>query len=447
MNKNVTVVVGSKWGDEGKGKIASREAKNAKLVIRATGGSNAGHTIVYNGVTLALHLIPSGIVYPQSTAIIGPGTVVDPQILLIEIKMLEQMEIPNIHERLKISGKAHVVFPWHKYLDELHETVKKHPIGTTKRGIGPAYADKASRKGLRIYDLLLPVDEIEKKIYENVYLHNQLFIANGMDECVVNPHEAAVQFSIYGNQLRHYVTDITPLCTEAISNNEKIVIEGAQAYRLDNDDPEYPNVTSSHPVTCGAILGAGLPPQALKISIGVDKAYNTRVGNGPFPTELPSSIGEDGNIIENHPVMEGDIIRELGYEYGATTGRPRRCGWMDAVMLRSAKYGCGIDVLCINHLDTLGKIGNKIGYVKVCVAYTYMGKTISFYPDDTSLTHEIPSPIYETIEGGWEITSDMKSFTDLPEKAQQFVKIVERVSEIPVKFVGIGPANDDIIEV
>ena len=216
---------------------------------------------------------------------------------------------------------------------------------------------------------------------------------------------------------------------------------------MDNDDPEYPNVTSSHPVTCGAILGAGLPPQALKISIGVDKAYNTRVGNGPFPTELPSSIGEDGNIIENHPVMEGDIIRELGYEYGATTGRPRRCGWMDAVMLRSAKYGCGIDVLCINHLDTLGKIGNKIGYVKVCVAYTYMGKTINFYPDDTSLTHEIPSPIYETIEGGWEITSDMKSFTDLPEKAQQFVKIVERVSEIPVKFVGIGPANDDIIEV
>lgn len=446
MERNVTAVVGCKWGDEGKGKIASRVAKESNIVIRATGGSNAGHTVVFNGKKLALHLVPGGITYPNKTGIIGPGTVIDPKVLLDEIALLKDCGVSDIENRLKISGRAHVVFPWHKDLDELHESVKQNPIGTTKRGIGPTYSDKATRKGIRIYDLLLPVEELEKKIREDVFLHNQLFSANNMEECTVNPEEIAPVFSEYGKMLKPYVTDVLPIYINAIKNNDKIVIEGAQACRLDNDDGEYPDVTSSHPVASGCLLGAGLPPQILKLVIGVDKAYNTRVGNGPFPTELPSSIDKNGNLIPGHTKMEGDVIRELGYEYGATTGRPRRCGWMDAVMLRNAKYNCGVDVLCINHLDTLGKIGMELGYVKVCVAYSYMGHTIDYYPDDTKLTNIIPEPIYETIEGGWEITKSMKTFDELPESAKKFVEIVERISEIPVKFVGIGPANDDIIE-
>lgn len=446
MNNCVTVVVGCKWGDEGKGKIASLTSKNAKFVIRATGGSNAGHTVIYNGKKVALHLIPGGITYPNKIGIIGPGTVIEPKVLLDELALLKDSGVSDIEDRLKISGRAHVVFPWHKDLDELHEQVKEHPIGTTKRGIGPTYSDKATRKGLRIYDLLLPVDELEKKINEDVFLHNQLFLANNMEECVVDSKKFAMTFAEYGQLLRPYVTDVLPIYMETIKNNDGIVIEGAQAFRLDNDDGEYPDVTASHPVTSGCLLGAGLPAQALKLVIGVDKAYNTRVGNGPFPTELPSSIDENGNLIPNQPKLKGDIIRELGYEYGATTGRPRRCGWMDAVMLRTAKYGCGIDVLCINHLDTLGKIGMELGYVNVCVAYSYMGKIINYYPDNTRLTHTIPEPVYETIEGGWKIDESMKTFDSLPEKAKQFIEIVERISEIPVKFVGTGPANDDIIE-
>ena len=207
--------------------------------------------------------------------------------LLDELALLKDSGVSDIEDRLKISGRAHVVFPWHKDLDELHEQVKEHPIGTTKRGIGPTYSDKATRKGLRIYDLLLPVDELEKKINEDVFLHNQLFLANNMEECVVDSKKFAMTFAEYGQLLRPYVTDVLPIYMETIKNNDGIVIEGAQAFRLDNDDGEYPDVTASHPVTSGCLLGAGLPAQALKLVIGVDKAYNTRVGNGPFPTELP----------------------------------------------------------------------------------------------------------------------------------------------------------------
>lgn len=447
MKRCVTAVVGCKWGDEGKGKIASLVTKDSQFVIRATGGSNAGHTVIYNGKKLALHLVPGGITYPNKIGIIGPGTVIDPKVLLDEITLLKNSGVTDIEERLKISGRAHVVFPWHKNLDELHEKVKENPIGTTKRGIGPTYSDKATRKGVRIYDLLLPVDELEKKIREDVFLHNQLFLANNMEECVVDSKEFATIFSEYGKLLKPYVTDILPILMDAVSNNNGIVIEGAQAYRLDNDDGEYPDVTSSHPVASGCLLGASLPPQSLKIVIGVDKAYNTRVGNGPFPTELPSSIDKNGNLITGKTMLEGDVIRELGHEYGATTGRPRRCGWMDAVMLRNAKYACGVDVLCINHLDTLGEIGRKLGYIKICVDYYYMGKVIHYYPDDTNLTHQIPEPIYVTIEGGWKIDKSMRDFFSLPESAKEFIRIVEKASEIPVKFVGIGPANDDIIEI
>ncbi len=447
MNKCVTVIIGTKWGDEGKGKIASREAKNAKLVIRATGGNNAGHTVVYNNNKLALHLIPGGIVYSQTTCMIGPGVVIDPEVLLSEIKLLKKNGIPNIFNRLKISGRAHVILPYHKDLDELHENLKEHPVGTTKRGIGPCYSDKDNRVGIRMYDLLLPEKELKKKIYEAVKLHNLAFKQNGMEYCVVNPNELAKTCCDYGNNLRHYITDIDPIIAEAIDNNDKIVVEGAQAFRLDLDHGDYPMVTSSNPVASGTLCGAGLPPQAVKTVIGIDKAYNSRVGNGPFPTELPASIDENGNVIKNTTPLEGDVIRDLGHEYGTTTGRPRRCGWMDAIILRSARYTCGIDYLCINHLDTLGEIGLKLGHVKVCTGYLYQGKEINYYPDDIGLTGEVPEPIYETLEGGWSIDSSIETFEDLPGKAKEFIRIVEAISGIPVKYVGTGPANDDLIEI
>ena len=447
MNKCVTVIIGTKWGDEGKGKIASREAKNAKLVIRATGGNNAGHTVVYNNNKLALHLIPGGIVYSQTTCMIGPGVVIDPEVLLSEIKLLKKNGIPNIFNRLKISGRAHVILPYHKDLDELHENLKEHPVGTTKRGIGPCYSDKDNRVGIRMYDLLLPEKELKKKIYEAVKLHNLAFKQNGMEYCVVNPNELAKTCCDYGNNLRHYITDIDPIIAEAIDNNDKIVVEGAQAFRLDLDHGDYPMVTSSNPVASGTLCGAGLPPQAVKTVIGIDKAYNSRVGNGPFPTELPASIDENGNVIKNTTPLEGDVIRDLGHEYGTTTGRPRRCGWMDAIILRSAHYTCGIDYLCINHLDTLGEIGLKLGHVKVCTGYLYQGKEINYYPDDIGLTGEVPEPIYETLEGGWSIDSSIETFEDLPGKAKEFIRIVEAISGIPVKYVGTGPANDDLIEI
>ena len=445
FNKCVTVIVGTKWGDEGKGKIAAREAKDADVVIRATGGNNAGHTVIYNGKKLALHLIPGGIVYLRTTCIIGPGVVVSPEVLLSEIKMLEENGVPGIDSRLKISGRTHVILPYHKDLDELHEKMKENPVGTTKRGIGPCYSDKDNRVGIRMYDLLLPEEELEMKIYEATKLHNQAFRENGMNACVVDAGKLANSYHLLGRKLRKYITDISPIISDSIWYGKKIVVEGAQAFRLDLDHGDYPMVTSSNPVTAGTLCGAALPPQALKTVIGVDKAYNSRVGNGPFPTELPASIDDNGNIITVAKPLEGDIIREFGHEYGTTTGRPRRCGWMDATILHSAKYTCGIDYLCINHLDTLGKIGNELGHVKICVGYIYQERRYNFYPDNIELTHEIPKPIYKTLEGGWSIDSSCKSYDDLPALAKEFIRIVEDASKIPVKYIGTGPANDDLI--
>lgn len=438
MYSNVTVIVGTKWGDEGKGKVAAAESQNAKVVIRATGGNNAGHTVVHNGKELPLHLVPGGIVYPETTCIIGPGVVLDLEVLLSEIDLLKSNGI-NLDNRLKISGRAHVILPYHKDLDVLHEKIKNKPVGTTKRGIGPCYADKANRVGIRMYDLLLEPEKLKEKIYEASILHNQAFLDNNMPECQINVEELTEIYSSYGVKLKKYITNIDPIISIAIDNRDKIVVEGAQAFRLDLDHGDYPMVTSSNPVSAGTLCGAAIPPQAVKTIIGIDKAYNSRVGNGPFPTEVPSSNNPD-------QLSEGDIIRELGHEYGTTTKRPRRCGWMDIPILRSAKYTCGLDALCINHLDTLGKIGEKLGYIKVCVAYRYQGKTIDYFPDDISLTGEIPTPIYHQIEGGWNIDrKTVKSFEDLPVSAQKFIFLIEGVSGLYVKYIGIGPDNDDLI--
>ena len=323
--------------------------------------------------------------------------------------------------------------------------MKKHPVGTTKRGIGPSYADKNNRTGIRMYDLLLPTNKLEEKIKEAIKPHNQLFKANHMEDAIADAKSLAEEYHLLGKNLEKYIADISPIISDAIDNNEKIVVEGAQAFRLDLDHGDYPMVTSSNPVVSGTLCGAALPPQSLKVVIGVDKAYNSRVGNGPFPTELPASIDEYGNVIKDDVALEGDIVRDLGHEYGTTTKRPRRCGWIDCPILRSAKYTSGIDYLCLNHLDTLGKIGLKLGYIKVCTSYKYKGKIINHYPDDINLSGQIPEPIYETLNGGWKIDSNCRNYSELPSLAKKFVEIVEKASGIPVKYLGTGPANNDLI--
>ncbi len=441
---NAKYIAGAKWGDEGKGKIASRESEDAKLVIRATGGANAGHTIIYKDNKLALHLVPGGIVNPEAICLIGQGVAFDPIIFLQEIEDLNKINVPNVRERIKISGRAPVVFPYHKDLDGLYESIKDNPIGTTKRGIGPCYADHDNRVGMRVYDLLLPEDELAKKIDVATRVHNQLFKLYNMENCIVDPKKLAKEFHEYGQKIKEMVVNADILTSKARKNGDKIAVEGAQAYRLDKNYGDYENVTSSNCVTAGALIGGHLNHKDVKEVVMITKAYDSRVGNGPFPTELPAHIKNDVVLPYDKP-FEGDIIREEGHEYGATTKRPRRVGWCDAVILRSAKDAEGADYICINHLDTLGKIGNILGNIKICVGYKYQGKEIDYYPDDMNLTHEVPTPIYKTLKGGWDISSDLRDYNKLPDLAKEFIKIVEDVAEIPVKYIGVGPKNEDLI--
>lgn len=442
LRPTATIVNGGAWGDEGKGKIASREAKDAGLVIRATGGANAGHTVVYNGRKLGLHLVPGGIVYSQTTALIGQGVVLDPNILLNEIEELENAGVDQVQSRLKISGRAHLVFPYHKIKDQLEEKYKDNPIGTTKRGIGPAYEDKDSRVGLRVYDLLLPLSKLEAKISVATRMLNQIFNHNEISS--VDAHRLAETYKQYGKKLEPMIVNADILVDAFVKAGEKIVVEGAQAYRLDKDWGDYPDVTSSNCVTPGALIGAHLNQKDVKKVVTVVKGYFSRVGEGPFPTEQPAHI-KNNVVLKYDTPFVGDIIREAGGEYGVSTGRPRRCGWFDAVLVKSSKRALGTDYLCINHVDTLGRLGKMLGSIKVCVKYCYQGGIIDYYPDDIELTGEIPTPVYEEIKGGWEIPSTIRQYDDLPENAKQFIRLVEQITETPVKFIGVGPANDDLI--
>lgn len=439
-----THIAGAMWGDEGKGKIASGEAENARLVIRGTGGANAGHSVVYKGNKIGLHLVPGGITNPNAICLIGQGVAFDPILFLKELEELEKYEIPNLGERIKISGRAPVVFPYHKDMDELYERAKDKPVGTTRRGIGPTYSDYDNRFALRVYDLLLPPYELAGKIGVAAKILNILFAAFDMDECIINPESLAEEFHKYGEVLRPMIVNGDRITRWARQNGYKVIIEGAQAYRLDKNYGDYPNVTSSNCVTAGALIGSHLNHKDLDKVILISKAYASRVGNGPFPTELMAHI-ENDKVIPYEKPFAGDVIREEGHEYGVSTGRPRRCGWADAVILKSAGEAEGADFQCINHLDTIGKIGQILGEIKVCVAYVYQGEQIDFYPDDIELTKETPTPIYETLKGGWEISSDLRDYDKLPDLAKKFVSIIEDVSGIPVKYLGVGPKNQDMI--
>ena len=419
------IVVGTQWGDEGKGKIIDIIASRVDVVVRSQGGNNAGHTVVNDGQTYKLHLIPSGILYKNTLCLIGAGVVLDPKDLLSEIDSLSPRGIS--FDNLKIDPRAHVVMPWHITLDGLSEKFRGNSdIGTTKRGIGPCYMDKYERCGIRVYDLVHP-EVFAEKVRMTGKLKNKIITEVYGGE----PHdiEAIIkEYTEYGKRLAKYVDDVSVIVYEAAKANKTIMFEGAQATLLDIDFGTYPYVTSSHPLSAGVCVGTGVGPMIISNIIGVAKAYTTRVGKGPFPTELDDEIGE--------------AIRNKGGEFGTTTGRPRRTGWFDAVIVRHSVRVNGLSSLAINKLDTLGGVGD----LKVCVAYKKPdGTVIENFP---ATLEELADcvPVYETLKGFDDDISSCRSFDELPEACKKYIERLEELCDCHISMVGVGPDREQIIE-
>jgi adenylosuccinate synthase len=420
---SAVVVIGTQWGDEGKGKIVDYLAEKADVVVRYQGGNNAGHTVIVGGNEFKLHLLPSGILYQGKTCVIGNGVVIDPAVLITEIEnMIAKGVDPS---GLRISNRAHVIMPYHRLLDAVEEDYRgDFKIGTTKRGIGPCYMDKNARSGIRMVDLL-DEEEFSAKLERNLEAKNHLLKAvyneEGFDFEAVK-----AEYLGYAEKLRPYVTDTSAVLHEAIGEGQKVLFEGAQATLLDLDHGTYPYVTSSHPIAGGACIGAGIGPSKISKVIGVVKAYTTRVGEGPFPTELLDATGDE--------------IREQGREYGTTTGRPRRCGWLDACVVRYAGYVSGIDYMAITRLDIL----DKLKTLKICVGYNYKGQILKEFPASLKVLAEV-EPVYEEFEG-WETDiSSVRSYDELPAKARRYVERLSEVSGIKIGIVSVGPRRDQTI--
>lgn len=414
----VEVLVGTQWGDEGKGKITDLLSSKVDLVVRFQGGNNAGHTVVVGDRTFKLHLIPSGILYPKTICIIGNGVVIDPEILIKEIEGLKAQGIDS--ENLRISSTAHVILPHHRILDKIQEDKrsKENKIGTTGRGIGPAYADKISRSGLRIVDLL------DKKAIRDRLINRNWNELLG-DE---NPdlEEAVEKLFGYGEYLSKYIIDSVYYIDDAIKSGKKIFLEGAQGTMLDIDHGTYPFVTSSNPTAGGACPGAGIGPTQIKTSYGVVKAYLTRVGEGPFPTELLDEVG--------------DYLGEKGHEFGTTTGRKRRCGWLDMVVLRYAAIVNGLTELVMTKLDVLSGLEK----IKICVAYELDGKKIDYVP--VKLEDFIKcKPVYEECDGWQEDITKVRSLSELPANAKKYIERLEELCGVPITMVSVGPEREQII--
>lgn len=413
----VTALVGAQWGDEGKGKVIDILAEKSDMVVRAQGGNNAGHTVVAGGITYKLHLIPSGILYKGTECVIGNGTVVDPAVILSEMEELTKRGVDL--SLLKIDARAHVILPYHIVLDELSERARgAGDIGTTKKGIGPCYMDKAERIGIRMCDLIDPV-VFREKLERNVKAKNDVIVKLYGGE-PIDFATVLADYNAYAQQLAPYVCDTSVLVYNAIKSGKNVLFEGAQGALLDLDVGTYPYVTSSHPVSGGFCVGAGIGPTLIKDCIGIAKAYTTRVGKGPFPTELNDEVG--------------NRIRNVGAEFGTTTGRPRRCGWLDAVILRFAVRVNGLTGIALNKLDTL----TGLKTVKICVAYRKDGKRIEDFPADIAAL-EGCEPIYEEYEGWTQDISKAKSVDDLPPAAVAYLRAVEKYIDCPIKMVGVGP--------
>lgn len=418
---SVRVIIGAQWGDEGKGKVVDMFAEGVDVVARYQGGANAGHTLVVDGKKYVLHLIPSGILHDDVTCVIGNGVVIDPAALMEEIEMLKSFGI-SIRGRLKISHKAHLIMPYHKLLDELRERDQK--IGTTGRGIGPAYIDKYNRSGIRIVDLL---DRalLEEKLREGIAQKNEWF-RKMYDAAELDVEKIVAEYLDFDQQIDEYITDTTSYINEAWRSGKKILAEGAQGALLDIDHGTYPFVTSSSPTSGGVCTGLGLPPTAVTDITGIAKAYCTRVGAGPFPTELNDAIGER--------------LREAGAEFGATTGRPRRCGWLDLFALRYTAMVNGINEIVLTKLDVL----NDFEEIKVCTGYTLNGENLKYFPSDCPTLEKV-EPVYETLPG-WNCELKRGSgFDDLPVETRNYIAMIEEYVGAQVRYLGIGPGREAII--
>lgn len=417
------VVIGAQWGDEGKGKITDLLSKSADVVVRYQGGVNAGHTVVVNDQTFKLHLIPSGILYPSTECIIGSGTVIDPKVLIAELDQIEALGIST--RNLLISETAHITMPYHRLIDQASEERRgNHRIGTTKRGIGPTYADKSERIGIRVVDLMDP-EGLRKQLrwtveYKNVIL-NKLYDLPSLD-----PDEVIEEYSEYADRLRPHVVDSSVRIYEAVRQRRNILFEGAQGTLLDLDHGTYPYVTSSNPVAGGACVGAGIGPTIIDRVIGVAKAYTTRVGEGPFPTELEGEIGQ--------------LLCDRGAEFGTTTGRKRRCGWFDAVIGRYAVRINGLDCLAITKLDVL----DELDEIQVCVAYELDGDQCLNLPSSARQFARC-RPVYKTLPGWKQSTADCRSLEDLPSQALDYLKFLAELMEVPIAIVSLGASRDQTI--
>lgn len=411
------VVVGTQWGDEGKGKITDFLSQNAEVVARYQGGNNAGHTIKFDNVTYKLHLIPSGIFFDEKTCVLGNGMVIDPKALLAELKYLHEKGVST--DNLKISNRAHVILPYHLKLDELQEADKgDNKIGTTKKGIGPAYMDKAARTGIRIADLL-DKESFKEKLEQNLAEKNRLFEKVYESE-PFTVEEIFEEYFAYGQQIEKYVCDTSKVLNDNLDEGRRVLFEGAQGVMLDIDQGTYPFVTSSNPIAGGVTIGSGVGPSKIKHVVGVSKAYTTRVGDGPFPTELENETG--------------DQIREVGREYGTTTGRPRRVGWFDSVVVRHARRVSGITDLSLNSIDVL----TGIETLKICTAYRYKGELLEEFPASLKVLAEC-EPVYEEMPGWKEDITGAKTLGDLPENARHYIERVSQLTGIPLSVFSVGP--------
>jgi adenylosuccinate synthase len=419
----VTILVGMQWGDEGKGKATDLLAGETDYVVRYQGGNNAGHTVLAGGQLLKLHLIPSGILYPHVTPVIADGVVIDPAVLLDEMDELAKRDIDT--SRLVVSGNAHLIMPYHLELEKVTERyLGKQKLGTTKRGIGPAYADKASRIGLRVQDLIDP--KIFRQKLEVVLKEKNLILTKIYNRLPLDPDVIAGDYLAMGERLEPHINETSGLLYRALREGKQVILEGAQATLLDLDHGTYPFVTSSSPVAGGALAGSGLGPCEVDRVIGVAKAYVTRVGSGPFPTEDISAAGAH--------------MGEKGQEFGTTTGRPRRCGWFDAVLARYAARLNGLTEIFLTKLDVL----SGLPAVKACTAYEFDGTRFEDFPPHQSIFHKA-TPSYEEVEGWSEDISRARRFDDLPASARAYIRLIEEMGGVPIRHVSVGPDREQTL--
>lgn len=420
------VIVGAQWGDEGKGKVVDIYTEHAQHVIRYQGGNNAGHTLVVGDETIILHLIPSGILHPGKRCVIGNGVVLDPKIFIGEIENLKKRGYFQDDRQLLVDSNLHIIMPWHKAIDLAREKDANRKIGTTGRGIGPAYEDKIGRRGIRMGDLIKP--EVFRRKLKEVLPEKNFLLENFFGEQPLDEDQVFSEYSTYAQQIEKYIGCCSSELTSAIQSGDNLLFEGAQGTLLDIDHGTYPFVTSSSTCTGGVSTGTGVAPRHINSVIGITKAYCTRVGEGPFPTELHDKMGEQ--------------LRKAGHEFGSTTGRPRRCGWFDAIAIKEAVRLNGMTGLAVTKLDVL----NDLDVIKVCTAYSYQGELLEEFPRDAEVLQEC-KPVYEELEGWRKDICGAKELKDLPTEAKSYLSRLEQLAGCPIVLVSVGPRRDQTIQI